>query len=78
MKTYYCKWIDSKKIAVECPHCFDKLKKDGTPRKGAKNIIHKYSNLSSDLDNKIVNKMSHCPHVQENINIVVNNFTKRL
>jgi hypothetical protein len=50
--------IDSSHIYYRCPDCFTKYKKDGTPYKNAKNLIHKHGSCN-DLSNRIEHRSHH-------------------
>jgi hypothetical protein len=46
-------------IYYECPHCYTKYKKDGTPYKKAKKVIHSHGNDTHSFDNRITTRVHH-------------------
>lgn len=50
--------IDRTHIYYECPTCFTKYKKDGTPTMKSKNVIHKHGSCG-ELHNRIEHRSHH-------------------
>lgn len=71
-------WISEKQVCYICPYCWSKITKDGRPYKNAINLRHIHANVGGNTSNQIINKMSHCPIIDGNINIHVTDYTRRV
>ena len=57
--------IDKIHIKFECPFCYNKYKKDGTPYKRAKRLIHKHGS-GGNLKNRVEHRGAHCDYERNN------------
>lgn len=71
--------INNTEISFTCPFCYSKHKKDGTPYKNAKRLVH-YHSSGFNTDNRIEVREPHC---YDNINqkefvIYITDMTRRI
>lgn len=66
---YIAEWVSKNEFAYVCPFCYSALRKDGNPKKHAHHLLHTHSNTKHTLENRVENKMSHCPNGDKHLNI---------
>ena len=76
--------VDKTHIYYKCPVCFTKYKKDGTPYKTAKNVVHRHGS-SGDLSNREEHRSHHKTYnfpqgnlTYNNVCIVINDETEKV
>ena len=69
-------YIDDKHIGYFCPICKDRYKKDGTPYKNAKPIMHRHGS-NGDVSNRTETRFSHCLKRPTAVEIKITDETKR-
>jgi hypothetical protein len=72
--------IDNFHIYYVCNHCWTKYKKDGTPYKNAKKVIHRHGSCNQ-FDNRIESRVPHCINrnpMYSGIEIIIDNSTKKI
>jgi transposase-like protein len=71
--------INKIQFYYKCPYCFDKVKKDGTPYKNAKNKYHCHGS-GGNLNNRVEYRVSHCinsKHAGKEVKIIIDDTTFR-
>jgi hypothetical protein len=52
--------ITPNKVIYKCEFCYDSYKKNGKPRKNAKNIYHSHGNPLKKDNNQVLDRIVHC------------------
>jgi len=66
--------INNKYMYFICPHCRSRYKRDGTPHKLSKQVIHKHGN-NGELHNRVEHRVGHCVIGDYDFNIHITNNT---
>jgi len=53
-------WIDDVHIAFDCPFCWTKYNKDGSPCKDAKPLEHHHGSGGDKTTNRVTHRVAHC------------------
>lgn len=75
--------LTNEHIIYQCPYCWTKYKKDGTPYKTAKRMYHMHGNATHSGENRIEERAHHvCDHEQgkapQNVRIHITDQTLKL
>ena len=73
----HCDTIDKEQLYFTCPNCWSLYKKDGTPKKTARRLIHKHGS-NGDLTNRNEQRIPHCLGKTDfTFNIIIDDQTIR-
>lgn len=80
LKEYTYKGKSYYTVHYECPHCWEKYKKNGEPYKNSKRIMHHHG---EDTDkNQIIERCSHCATEEAEkycgVEVIIDDDTKRI
>lgn len=69
--------INSTHFFYNCPCCYEKYNKDGSPRKNGRHLVHQHGS-NDNLYDRIEHRSSHCKNpLYKNVNITINGQTER-
>ena len=75
--TVHCETIDNIHLTFTCPFCWSSYKKDGTPKKTAKPVIHRHGS-NGNFTNRTEHRIPHCTKDKSHtFNIVIDDQTIR-